>query len=232
MSSALPPYPPLQPYFEAVKDKLAKYDTNAHDPKKGDALLAGKGFKKGADGIWADAAGKKITIDIIGFGASGPALGPVLVEMLKRNGIDATIAVPPDFDDRFQKGQFTGAIYGHGGSINEPYNTLKLYQSASVAVPGGHQVNFARWKNADYDKLVDEMFVVAPNDTKKLTDIWVKAMDIWLPELPDIQLAQNIHRIPYSTQYWKNWPTADNAYVNGAHWHLTFPMVLWNLQPV
>jgi len=199
----LPPYPPLLPYFEAVKDKLAKYDTNAHDPKKGDALLAGRGFKKGADGIWADAAGKKLTIDIIGFGAAGPALGPVLVEMLKRNGIDSTIAVPPDFDDRFQKGQFTAAIYGHGGSINEPYNTLKLYQSASVAVPGGHQVNFARWKNADYDKLVDEMFVVAPTDTQKLTEIWVKAMDIWLPELPDIQLAQNIHRIPYSTQYWK-----------------------------
>jgi peptide/nickel transport system substrate-binding protein len=226
----LPPYPPLQPYIDAIKDKLAKYDTNLHDPKKGDALLAGKGYKKGSDGFWVDGAGKPLVVDIIGFGASGPALGPVLVEMLKRNGVQASIAVPPDFDDRFQKGQFTGAIYGHGGSINEPYNTLKLYQSASVAVPGGHQVNFARWKNAEYDKLVDEMFVVAPTDTKKLTELWVKAMDIWLPELPDVQLVQNIHRIPYSTQYWKNWPTAENPYVNGAHWHLTFPMVLWNLQ--
>ncbi|MCX7380314.1 MAG: ABC transporter substrate-binding protein [Alphaproteobacteria bacterium] len=228
----LPPYKPLQPYIDAVKDKLAKYNTNEHDTKKGDALLTSKGFKKGADGFWADATGKKITIDIIGFGASGPALGPVLVEMMKRNGIEASIAVPPDFDDRFSKGQFTGAIYGHGGSIAEPYNTLKLYQSSSVAVPGGHQVNFARWKSAEYDKIVDEMFAVAPSDTKKLTELWIKAMDIWLPELPDVQLVQNIHRIPYSTQYWKNWPTADNAYVNGAHWHLTFPMVLWNLQPV
>jgi hypothetical protein len=57
-------------------------------------------------------------------------------------------------------------------------------------------------------------------------------MEIWLPDLPDIQLVQNFHRIAMDTTYWKNWPTAENAYVNGAHWHLTFPMVLWNLQSV
>jgi peptide/nickel transport system substrate-binding protein len=55
-------------------------------------------------------------------------------------------------------------------------------------------------------------------------------MEIWLPELPDIQLVQNIHRIPWNTTYWKNWPTEPHPYVNGAHWHLTFPMVLWRLQ--
>ena len=92
-------------------------------------------------------------------------------------------------------------------------------------------MNFAKWKNAEYDKLVDEMFGVSPTDTAKLTAIFRKAMEIWLPELPDIQLVQNFHRIPMNTTYWKNWPTAANPYVNGAHWHLTFPMVLWNLQP-
>lgn len=227
----LPDYPPLKPYKDAIGDLLKKHDTLAFDPKKGDALLTGRGFKKGADGIWADKDGNKLTLEIIGFGASGPAMGPVLSEMLKRRGVAASLALPPDFDDRFQKGQYTGAIYGHGGSVNEPYNTLRLYQGSSVAVPGGHQVNFAKWKNAEYDKLVDEMFGVAPTDTKKLTEIFRKAMEIWLPELPDIQLVQNYHRIPMNTTYWKNWPTAANPFVNGAHWHLTFPMVLWNLQP-
>ena len=227
----LPDYPPLKPYKDAIGDLLKQHDTLAFDPKKGDALLTGRGFKKGADGIWADKDGNKLTLEIIGFGASGPAMGPVLSEMLKRRGVAASLALPPDFDDRFQKGQYTGAIYGHGGSVNEPYNTLRLYQGSSVAVPGGHQVNFAKWKNAEYDKLVDEMFGVAPTDTKKLTEIFRKAMEIWLPELPDIQLVQNYHRIPMNTTYWKNWPTAANPYVNGAHWHLTFPMVLWNLQP-
>ena len=68
---------------------MTKYDTLAFDPKKGDALLSGKGFKKDG-GVWADAQGKKLTLDIIGFGASGPAIGPVLSEMLKRHGIEAT----------------------------------------------------------------------------------------------------------------------------------------------
>ena len=231
----MPDYAPLAPYKDHVKDLLQKHDTLAFDRRKGDAILTSKGFKKGSDGMWTDAAGKKITLDIIGFGGSGPAIGPVLVELLKRAGIDASMSLPPDFDDRFQKGQYTGAIYGHGGSVSEPYNTLKLYQSASVAVPGGHQVNFPRWKNATYDKIVDEMFSVPPTDQAKLKDLFRKAMEIWLPELPDIQLVQAHHRIPMNTTYWKNWPTEENSkapfYVNGAHWHLTFPMVLWSLQP-
>ena len=226
----MPDYAPLAPYKDHIKDLLAKHDTLAFDRRKGDAILTSKGFAKGADGIWAR-DGKKLTIDIIGFGGTGPAIGPILTEMLKRAGVDASMSLPPDFDDRFQKGQYTGAIYGHGGSVNEPYNTLKLYQSASVAVPGGHQVNFARWKNAAYDKIVDQMFTVPPTDTVKLKELFRQAMEIWLPELPDIQIVQLHHRIPMNTTYWKNWPTAENAYVNGAHWHLTFPMVLWSLQP-
>jgi peptide/nickel transport system substrate-binding protein len=170
-------------------------------------------------------------LDIIGFGAAGPAIGPVLSEMLRRHGIEASMSMPPDFDDRFQKGQFVGSIYGHGGSITEPYSTLRLYQGRSVAVPGAHLVNFARWKNAEFDKITDEMYVTDPNNKPKMIELFHRAMEIWLPELPDIQLVQNFHRIPMNTTYWKNWPTADNDYVNGASWHLTYPIVLWNLQP-
>ena len=62
-------------------------------------------------------------------------------------------------------------------------------------------------------------------------DLFRKAMEIWIPELPDIPLTYNYHRIPMNTTYWKNWPTAENLYVNGAFWHLTYAIVLWNLQP-
>jgi peptide/nickel transport system substrate-binding protein len=230
-SLPMPPYPPLMPYFDAVKDLLAKYDTLAFDPKKGDALLSSRGFKKEGN-FWTDPQGKKLTVDIIGFGASGPAIGPVLSEMLRRHGVEASLSMPPDFDNRFQKGQYVGSIYGHGGSITEPYSTLRLYQGASVAVPGAHLVNFARWKNAAFDKITDEMYVTDPNNKPKMIELFHQAMEIWLPELPDIQLVQNFHRIPMNTTYWKNWPTAENPYVNGASWHLTYPIVLWNLQSV
>jgi peptide/nickel transport system substrate-binding protein len=155
----------------------------------------------------------------------------VLSELLKRQGVEASMSLPPDFDDRFQKGQYTGAIYGHGGGVNDPYYTLRLYQSSTVAVPGAHLVNFARWKNEAYNKIVDDVFVTDMRNRARLLELFHKAMEIWLPDLPDIPLVHNIHRIPMNTTYWTNWPTAENPYVNGAFWHLTYAMVLWNLQP-
>jgi peptide/nickel transport system substrate-binding protein len=227
----MPEYPPLRPYYDSVKDLLAKQNTLEYNPKKGEELLAAKGWKKDATGFWVDAQGNRLKLDIIGFGSSGPAIGPVLTELLRRQGVDASMSLPPDFDDRFNKGQYTGSIYGHGGSVNDPYYTLRLYQSASVAVPGGHQVNFARWKNEAYDKIVDEVFVTDMKNKAKLTELWRRAMEIWIPELPDIPLVHNFHRLPMNTTYWTNYPTEQNPYVNGAMQHLTFAMVLWNVQP-
>jgi peptide/nickel transport system substrate-binding protein len=227
----MPEYPPLRPYYDAVKDLLAKQNTLEFNPKKGEELLTAKGWKKDSTGFWADAQGNHLKLDIIGFGSSGPAIGPVITELLRRQGVDASMSLPPDFDDRFNKGQYSGAIYGHGGSVNDPYATLRLYQSASVAVPGGHQVNFARWKNEAYDKIVDEVFVTDMKNKAKLTELWRKAMEIWIPELPDIPLVHNFHRLPMNTTYWTNYPTEQNPYINGAMQHLTFAMVLWNVQP-
>lgn len=226
----MPPYKPLLPYFDAVKNLLAKYDTIAFNPKKGDALLEGRGFKK-RNGMWQAPDGKPLTLDIIGFGASGSAIGPVLSQMMKRHGVAATLALPPDFDSRFQKGDYVGSIYGHGGSIREPYDTLRLYQGQSIAVPGAHAANFSRWKNPAYDKIVDEVYVTDPQNVAKLKELFRAAMEIWLPELPDIQLVQNYHRIPLNTERWTNWPTEDNAYINDASWHLTYNLVLWNARP-
>ena len=227
----MPAYPALQRYIQSVGDLLAKHDTLEFNPRKGEDLLARKGWKRGAAGFWEDAQGTRLALEIIGFGASGPATGPVIAEQLHRQGVDARFHLPPDFDDRFQKGQYAGAIYGHGGSVNDPYQTLRLYQSSTVAVPGGHLVNFSRWKNPAYDRIVDDVYVTPTGDVARLTELFHKAMEIWLPDLPDLPLTYNYHRIPMNTTYWTNWPTERNPYVNGASWHLTFAMVLWNLQP-
>jgi peptide/nickel transport system substrate-binding protein len=225
----MPTYPPLMPYFDAVKDLLEKYDTTKYDPARGAEILTKKGWKK-VNNMWVDAKGQPVKLEIIGT-ASFTALGPVISEQLRRQGIDAPYSVPPNFGDLFNKGDYSGALYGHGGSVSEPYYTLRLYQSATAAVPGAHLVNFSRWKNTEYDKLVDQVFITPMDDKKKLMDLFRQAMQIWIPELPDIQLTEFYHRIPMNTTYWKNWPTKDNAYVNGAFWHLTFNMILHKLEP-
>ncbi|CAN5496603.1 ABC transporter substrate-binding protein [soil metagenome] len=226
----MPSYPPLQPYFDATKPLLEKYNTLEYDPKKGDELLTAKGWKKNDAGMWVDETGKPVKLDIVSF-FDFTSVGPVLVEMLKRGGIDASYSEPPDFFDNFSTGKFTGCLFGHGGSCREPQETMALYQSISEAIPGGHAVNFSRWKNPDFDKLADQAYTTAPTDTKALTDIWVKGMEIWLPELPDIQLTQGFHRLPWTTENWTNMPDEKNPYTNSASWHLTFSLVLHNVKP-
>jgi peptide/nickel transport system substrate-binding protein len=226
----MPNYPPLRPYVDATAPLRKKYDTLEFNPKKGEALLTKKGYKKNAQGMWVDAQGKTIDLSIIHVGTYAPMAG-VVVELLKRQGINASNSMPPDVRERFFKGDYTGAIYGHGGSVRDPYYTLRLYQTATAAVPGTHLVNFPRWKNPAFDKIVDQMMTTDMNDQAKLKELFVKAMDIWLPELPDIMLCLNYHRIPMNTTYWKNWPTEDNPYLNGAFWHLTFGYLLTKIEP-
>jgi peptide/nickel transport system substrate-binding protein len=228
-----PDYPGLRPYFEGIKDLLQKYDTNEFNPAKGAELLTKNGYKKNQAGMWADAQGNLLKFEIIIPNSSWSLpICPVIVEQLKRQGVDATFATPPDHTQRFTMGQYTASLYGHGGSVRDPWATLRLYQGASLAVPGDHQANFARWKNADYDKVVDEIYTTDMNDKTKLVQLVRKAMEIWLPELPDIQINYLFHRPPMNTTYWTNYPTEQNPYINGCSWHLTYNLMLWNLDPV
>lgn len=226
----MPDYPPLQPYFEATKPLLETYNTLEFNVEKGDALLTAKGWKKDGNGMWQDETGAAVKLDIVSF-FDFTSVGPVVVEFLKRAGIDATYSEPPDMFANFSSGAFTGCLFGHGGSCREPQETLALYQSSSEAIPGGHAVNFSRWHNDAFDAIADEAYVTPPTDTAKLIDIWVRAMEIWLPELPDIQLTHGFHRLPWTTENWTNMPDQNNPYTNSAQWHLTFPLVLHNVKP-
>jgi peptide/nickel transport system substrate-binding protein len=226
----MPDYPPLKPYFDATAPLLETYNTLEYNPAKADELLTAKGWTKNGDGMWMDENGEPVVLDITSF-FDFTSVGPVLVEMLKRGGIEASYSEPPDFFDNFSTGNYRGCLFGHGGSCREPQETLALYQSSSQAIPGGHAVNFSRWSSPEFDALADEAYVTPPTDTEKLIDIWVRAMEIWLPELPDIQLTHGFHRLPWTTRYWTNMPDANNPYTNSAQWHLTFPLVLHNVTP-
>lgn len=227
----MPPYPPLMRYFDAAKELLEQYNTSEYNPDKGAELLQKAGFTKNGEGKWVDAAGEQLK-----FEAFVPAflngMGMVVVQQLQNQGIDVTPADPPDMFDRFTQGDYQAAFFGHGGSVNDPYFTLRLYQGASKAIPGNHQANQSRWSNPDYDTIVDEVYITPMTDYDKLESLFVDAMAIWLPNLPDIPLTELYHRIGYNETYWTNWPTAENPYVNGASWHLTWLMVLWNLEAV
>jgi peptide/nickel transport system substrate-binding protein len=227
----VPSYPPLEPFIEAVQDLIEEYPYLEYNPAKGDELLTAKGWTKDGNGMWQDESGQPVSLEIISF-FDFTSVGPVVVEQFKRAGIEATYAEPPNMFDRFSAGDYTGALFGHGGSYSSDiYYSLRLYQTASTKIPGGHLVNFSRWNNSEYDQLVDELYGTSPTEMDKVMEIWRRCMELWLPEIPDIQISQGLHRLPTNTTYWTNWPDAENPYVNTAHWHLTWPLVVHTLKP-
>jgi peptide/nickel transport system substrate-binding protein len=225
----VPSYPGLQPFIDAAADLLEQYPTLEFNPDKGAELLTASGWAKNGDDKW-EKDGTVLNVPIESFQVMAD-IGPVIVEQLKRQGVDASYTEPPDFFDRFGPGDWNASLFGHGGSIaNDPYDTLALYQSVSVAVPGQHGVNFSRWHNDEYDLIVDEMAATSPDEQDILIDQWLRAMGEWLPGLPDIPIQEWYHRIPMNQTYWTGWPTAEDPYVNGAFWHLTFQLVLNQLK--
>jgi peptide/nickel transport system substrate-binding protein len=149
---------------------------------------------------------------------------------LEKAGFDADFRQTSDTYTRLTQGTSKAYMQGHGGSVRDPYFTLRLYHSRFVQPTGTFAEHFWRWQNKPFDALIDEMGRIAPDDPK-LVGLFHEAMDIWLAELPSIPIVQWYHRIPHNETYWTNWPTAENPYINSAYWHRTWLLVLLELEP-
>ena len=210
----MPKYPPLLPYFDGVKDLLAKYPTNEFNPTKGADLLTKKGWKKGSDGFWVDDKGQRVKLPdhrhpsspTSGRSSPSSSRSRASTPSTRCRQIPATSSplatTPVPQRPRRQ----------HRGPVLRPCASTWHRWSE---VPGSHAVNRNRWYNDEFDEIVDEMARHSAGGQGQADGPFHRAMEIWLPELPDIQITEWYHRIAMNTTYWKNWPTKDNAYVNG-----------------
>ena len=227
-----PDYPPLSKFYEspAMKATLAEFNVLEHDLDKVDALMTDAGFEKNADGFWAK-DGETFDCDIW---AGVPLFGdiaPVISEYLRQAGFPSNHVTPPDVWTGKGDGRAMLHLFGHGGSVWDPWTTLQMYKTQWWAETGTScGQNRPRWKNADYDVIIDEMGSTSPDDTEKMQDLFDKAMAIWYRECPEIPVVEWYHRTPQNTTYWTNWPNNDYAY-NTSFWHLTLPITLWTLEP-
>ena len=225
----LPDFPPMRKYTDGVQDLVEKYEIGVFDPAKSAAILLRKGYAKDAEGFWAkDGERIKVVIDIFDIFND---LAPVMAAQLKKVGLDASFRMTSDAFSRMAQGVARAYLMGNGGSVRDPYFTLRLYHSRFVQPTGTHSERFWRWSNPEYDAIVDQMGQTSPDDPE-LQRLFREAMEIWLAELPSIPIVQWYHRIPHNETYWKNWPTAKNPYINSAYWHNTWLLVLLGLEPV
>ncbi len=222
-----PYYPPLKTYIDAASDLLTTYPTNEFNLAKSEEIFTKKGYAKDGDGFWAK-GDKRLSMVITTFSVFAD-LAPFVTQQLQKAGIDASFQMPTTFINELMSGQAEAYIWGHGGSVRDPFKTMELYHQKFIKPTGEATYPFYRWANDDYDAVVDEMGVTAPDDPKT-QELFLKGTEIWLKELPDAPLLQFYHRIPMNETYWTNWPTADNNYINGAFWHRTILLLVLGLK--
>lgn len=224
-----PYYEPLLPYVEAARPLLQQYPTNEHSLTKAAERMQNAGYTQDADGFWAK-EGARIAATIHGSAVFND-IGPVLAEQLRRGGFEAEYVTPADSSSRIASGEASIFLFGHGGSVRDPFPTLDMYTSKHYRPTGEPAQYYSRWRNEEYDAIVDEMAALSPSsDDPQYMALYLKAMEIWLDNLVDCPIQQWMHRIPMNTTYWTGWPDRDNPYVNGAFWTMTIGMILHNLK--
>ena len=217
-----PPFKGLQPSIDNLAELEAKYEPGKYDPADGDARLTAAGYTKNSEGVWADADGDTIKCHISSLPHFSDS-GPVLVEMLRQNGIEASYAEPPDVGALLTSGDYICGLWGHNGAMSgNIYRTLLLYTT-------GDSQNKFQYSNPEFDLLVEELAVTS--DEARVRELEHAAMEIWLRDMPDVNLLQFYNRTGNNGHYWANWPsTATDPYMNGIQMHTGFPYTILQLE--
>jgi peptide/nickel transport system substrate-binding protein len=223
-----PLYPGLIAYIESISDILEEYNPLEVNLDKSADLMMEAGFEKDDEGFWVK-DGERPDTDIW---AGVPLFGdiaPITAEQLRKGGFDSTHVTPPDVWAGKGDGRAMLHFFGHGGSVKDPFTTMDMYHIRNQK-PTGESCgnNRPRWGNQEYSDIVDELSQISPDDPATF-DLFRAAMSIWYKELPEVPLVQWHHRTPWNTTYWTGWPSPENPY-NTSCWHLTFPIMLWNLK--
>jgi len=234
-----PLYPNLQKFADsdAVKAEFTAnaskaMQTGTADLAETEKLMTAAGFAKNSDGLWAK-DGATVPAVIQGFEGIHSDIVPVLVEMLKAGGFDASVNFGSDAYNNMADGKPGLYMFGHGASTIDPYAVLDLYSSRNAKPIGTTAGNnsFARYSNPEMDKLLDTMAPLSADDPK-FQEAAAKAMGIYWKDTIDCPIIQWLHRIPYNQTYWTNWPTAANPALgeNGAFWAETGMLVITSLK--
>ena len=226
-----PYYAPLMPYIEATAPLLEQYNTNEFNLEKAAERMAASGYEKDGEGFWVK-DGQRVEALMTGWPNLFEDIALLMTEQLRRAGFVAEYSTPADNGTRLSVGTAKVWLNGHGGSIADPFDTLDMYHSRYWA-PIGEPTTFnSRYKNPEYDALLEAMAAMEPSpEDPAYMELYLKAVEIYLRDLIDAPIQQWLYRILMNTTYWTNWPTQDNNYVNGAFWHETVGLIFNRLQP-
>ena len=231
-----PGYPPLNRYVNLLEARgfYQKYPLMKHDPDRARQILESKGYRLNKSGYY-EKDGKTLSLAITTHEAyiEKQRIAQVLVEQLQAVGINATHRneAGGTWNDNFQFGNFEARMGWQAcGSVNEPWSSMDTF-SAHWLKPVGERAQFNgwRWRNDAYTELVDEMGRLPLGDPR-VDELFVKAMEIWLDELPIIPITQAKKLLPFSQTFWKGWPNARDNYLHPPIWWQSTHKIIHHLE--
>ncbi len=229
-----PLYPGLENLMnsDGVQALIEKYQPGKFSLEESAALMTEAGYTKNSDGMW-EMDGNTVDATIAGFEGIHSDIVPVLVEMLRNAGFDASTNFGTDAFQNMADGAPGLYMFGHGASLKDPFATLDFFNSRNAGTPGEPvgAYQFARYSNPEYDEIMAQMAVI-PSDDPAFEGLATQALEIYWRDQINVPVIQWLHRIAYNQTYWENWPTEANVGlgINGAFWHKTSLLMVSNLK--
>jgi peptide/nickel transport system substrate-binding protein len=229
-----PLYPNLEAFANtpAVKAFEEKYQPALYDPAQSEALMTEAGFTRNGDGMW-EKDGETINGTIQAFEGIHGDIGPILVEMLRNGGFDASINFGTDSFQQMVDGAPGFYLFGHVASLLDPYAAFELFHGRFSVPVGEATANYrlSRYSNPEFDAILDQMAPLGSDDPKFL-ELGAQLMEIYWRDQINVPVIQWLHRIAYNQHYWTNWPTADNVLLGqpGGWWAHTGMLVALQLE--
>ncbi|HEV8191833.1 MAG TPA: ABC transporter substrate-binding protein [Ktedonobacterales bacterium] len=192
----------------------------AADPAKATQLLDGAGFKKGSDGIYADASGHKLSFKATVPGDFSDYVQDLQIaqQNLKAAGIDLQLNKVSDDDWRADRASHNFDLIMTGGFFGPtPYYYMEPLLH-STHINGASATNWAGWNDAKTDQLLEQY--ASTSDTNTQVQAIQGLSSIMAQQLPVIPVLDAIQFFEYSTANWTGWPTPDNPYAVGSAYQL------------
>lgn len=170
--------------YPAVERAITRY---VYDPRRAEQLLQGAGFRRGADGLFADAGGARLDPELRGRAGQEDQEAAISVDSWRRAGVDAgleIISAAQSANSEFRS-TFPGFAVSFTGITN---GGLDKMITSMIPTPGNRWVgnNRGAWSNAAIDRLYEQFNAALDRD--KLPGILAEAMKAVSEEIGVIPL--------------------------------------------
>ena len=224
------------PTDEAALEDMFGIGCYAYNPEAAEKLLVKAGLEK-KDGKWYF-EGEPFKINMTYLANTEHQAGRGLISaynQLVKFGLDCTLTSESSatWDNNAALGNYDiGGYWPTGGITKDLYSVISGYD-ADLIVPIGERGSgqASRWNNERATQIIHELAKISPDDPKSY-ELGMEFMKIAIEDLPFIGFHSGVKFVPTNTTYWKNYPSAENAYNGPWWWWSCFKYITTEISPV